>query len=56
LHRTLGFGDDQRTNPIRRDQQYFDIIICIRIDQCDATGELSDLAGPRTCRVPALLP
>jgi hypothetical protein len=28
----LGFGDDQRTRPLGRNQQYFEIIICFRID------------------------
>ena len=41
----LGFGDNQRSKALGGDQQYFEIIICFRIDQRHATGELSDLAA-----------
>jgi hypothetical protein len=41
----LGLSDDQRSKALGGDQQYFEIIICFRIDQRHATGELSDLAA-----------
>ena len=46
----IGFGDQQRAQPFRRDQQRLDVALGMPVDQRDAAGELADfgekLAGP----------
>ena len=39
----IGFGDQQRPQLLRRDQQRFDIALGMAVDQRDAAGELADL-------------
>ena len=46
----IGFGDQQRAQPLRRNQQRLDVALGVAVDQRDAAGELADLgeklAGP----------
>ena len=39
----IGFGDQQRAQFVRRDQQRLDIALGMAVDQRDAAGELADL-------------
>ena len=39
----IGFGDQQRPQPLRRNQQRLDIALGMAVDQRDAAGELADL-------------
>ena len=44
----IGFGDQQRPQLLRRDQQRLDIALGMAVDQRDAAGELADLGEKLT--------
>ena len=44
----IGFGNQQRPQPLRRNQQRFDVTLGIAIDQCGAAGELADFGEKLT--------
>ena len=44
----IGFGDQQRAQPLRRNQERFDVALGMAIDQRGAAGELADFGQKLT--------
>ena len=44
----IGFGHQQRAQPLRRNQQRFDVALGMAVDQRDAAGELADFGEKLT--------
>ena len=48
----IGFSDDQRAEPLRRHQEYLDLLLCIGVDERRTFGQRGDFAqklAPAAC-------